>query len=137
LPSDSIDPAVKLEMILLSGGVLRELIRIADRCCSKVMLELRGQIRRQQWQQPEVKIDRRIFDDVVTDLRIERAEVLGKVDFEMLRTIYQEFHPEDVENQRFLDLLHGLYILEYRNAKLWYDLNPIVKDLLVQEGILT
>lgn len=137
LPSDSIDPDVKLEMILLSGGVLRELIRIADRCCSKVMLALRGQMRRQQWQQLEVKIDRRIFEDVVTDLRIERAEVLGKVDFEMLRTIYQEFHPEDVENQRFLDLLHGLYILEYRNGKLWYDLNPIVQDLLIEEGILT
>jgi hypothetical protein len=35
-----------------------------------------------------------------------------------------------------LDLLHGLHILEYRNAKLWYDLNPIVLDLLRQEGVL-
>jgi hypothetical protein len=26
--------------------------------------------------------------------------------------------------------------LEYRNAKLWYDLNPIVLDLLRQEGVL-
>jgi hypothetical protein len=136
LPADSIDPDVKQEMILLSGGVLRELIRIVDRCCSKVMVELRGQIRRQQWNQPEVRIDRRIFNDVMTDLQIERAEVLGKVDFEMLKAIYQNFQPQDTENQRFLDLLHGLYILEYRNAKLWYDLNPIVRDLLVEEGIL-
>jgi len=35
-----------------------------------------------------------------------------------------------------LDLLHGLYVLEYRNALLWYDLNPLVRDLLMQEGIL-
>jgi energy-coupling factor transporter ATP-binding protein EcfA2 len=137
LPIDSIDPDVKQELILLSGGVLRELIRIVDRCCSKVMVELRGQIRRQQWNQPEVKIDRRIFNDVMTDLQIERAEVLGKIDFEMLKAIYQNFQPQDTENQRFLDLLHGLYILEYRNAKLWYDLNPIVRDLLVEEGLLS
>jgi len=32
--------------------------------------------------------------------------------------------------------MHGLYVLEYRNAVHWYDLNPIVKDLLVQEGVL-
>jgi tetratricopeptide (TPR) repeat protein len=38
---------------------LRELIRIVDRCCNKVKLELRGQIRKQQWNLPEVKIDRR------------------------------------------------------------------------------
>jgi len=55
--------------------------------------------------------------------------------------IYNDFKPKDTENQRFLDLLHGLYILEYRDsasnkAVHWYDLNPIVKDLLVQEGVL-
>jgi predicted DNA-binding protein (UPF0278 family) len=134
LPPDSIDPTVKQEMILISGGVLRELIRIADRCSNKVMLELRRQIRQQAFNFPEVKIDRVIFDEVITDLRIERAEVLGQIDFEMLKLIYQEFEPQDAENQRFLDLLHGLYILEYRNAELWYDLNPIVRDLLIQKG---
>ena len=65
-----------------------------------------------------------------------RTGLLGKVDFEMLLAIYKDFQPQDTENQRFLDLLHGLYILEYRNAKLWYDLNPIVRDLLVEEGLL-
>ncbi len=136
LPANSIDPQVKQEMILLSGGVLREFIRIADRCCDKVMLELRGQIRKQQWNQPEVKIDQQIFSEVVTELQIEYAEVLGQVDYKMLQSIYQEFQPQDVENQRFLDLLHGLYILEYRNAELWYDLNPIVRDLLSRKGLL-
>lgn len=121
-------------MIIISGGVLRELIRIADRCANKVMLEIRRQIKQQQFNFPEVKIDRVIFDEIITDLRIERAEVLGQIDFEMLKSIYQEFEPQNAEDQRFLDLLHGLYILEYRNAELWYDLNPIVRDLLVQKG---
>ncbi len=137
LPIDSSDPDTQLQLILFSGGVLRELIRIVDRCCDKVKLELRGQIKRQQLNQPEVKIDLRILNDVITELRLERAEVLGQVDFKMLLAIHNDFQPQDTENQRFLDLLHGLYILEYRNAKLWYDLNPIVRDLLVVEGLLS
>jgi energy-coupling factor transporter ATP-binding protein EcfA2 len=137
LPANSIDPDVEQEIILLSGGVLRELIRIIDRCYDRVKLELRRQIKRQQWDAPDVKIDRRILSGVVTELQIEYARPLGQIDFDMLLAIYQEFKPQNAESQRFLDLLHGLHILEYTNAKLWYDLNPIVRDLLVVEGLLS
>lgn len=136
LPSGLIEPEVKRQIILLSGGVLRELIRISDRCCDKAMQNIRGQIRRQQLDQPEVIVDRQILQAVVEELQIEYAEVLGQVDFEALKLIYEQFKPQDTESQRFLDLLHGLYVLEYRNALLWYDLNPIVYDLLVQEGVI-
>jgi nucleoside-triphosphatase THEP1 len=136
LPSELIDPDVKQQMILKSGGVLRELIRIVDRCCDKCMQELRGRIRRSIYDKPPVKIDQRVLDQVLTDLQIGYAEPLGQVDFATLKLIYEQFKPQDAENQRFLDLLHGLYVLEYRNAVLWYDLNPIVMDLLVQEGVL-
>jgi hypothetical protein len=74
---------------------------------------------------------------VVTELQIEYARPLGQIDFEMLLAIYREFKPQDAESQRFLDLLHHLHILEYTNAKLWYDLNPIVRDLLIEEGLLS
>lgn len=137
LPPNSIESEVEREIILLSGGVLRELVRILDRCYDRVKLELRGQIKRQQWDAPEVKIDRRILSGVVTELQIEYARPLGQIDFEMLLAIYREFKPKDAESQRFLDLLHHLHILEYTNAKLWYDLNPIVRDLLVEEGLLS
>ena len=136
LPQTLIEPGIKQQMILLSGGVLRELIRIGDRCCDKAMQELRGRIRRQTLDQPEVIVNQHILTEVVTELQIEYAEVLGQVDFEALKLIYEKFKPQDTENQRFLDLLHGLYVLEYRNSLLWYDLNPIVHDLLVQEGVL-
>jgi hypothetical protein len=85
---------------------------------------------------PEVNVNQQILDDVVRELRIEYAEGLGKVDFDALRVIYEDFRPQDAENQRFLDLLHGLYVLEYQNDLQWYDLNPIVRDLLVREGML-
>ena len=136
LPANSIEPEIERQIILLSGGVLRELIRIIDRCYDRVKLELRGQIKRQQWDAPEAKIDRRILSGVVTELQIEYARPLGQVDFDMLLAIYREFKPQNAESQRFLDLLHGLHILEYTNAKLWYDLNPIVRDLLIEEGLL-
>ncbi len=81
-------------------------------------------------------IDQPILDAVLADLQIGYAEILGQNDFDLLKGIYEDFKPKDTENQRFLDLLHGLYLLEYRNAVQWYDLNPIVKDLLEQEGVL-
>ncbi|MCY6491824.1 AAA family ATPase [Leptolyngbya sp. GGD] len=136
LPPELMHAEVKRQIILLSGGVLRELIRISDRCCGKAMQKIRGQIRRQQVDQPGVIVDQAILNEVVTELQLEYAEVLGQTDFDALKLIYTEFKPKDTENQRFLDLLHGLYVLEYRNALLWYDLNPLVRDLLVQEGIL-
>ncbi|MBD2329814.1 P-loop NTPase fold protein [Alkalinema sp. FACHB-956] len=136
LRTELIEPEVKRQIILKSGGVLRELIRLVDRCCDKCMQQLRSQIRREQLDRPSVVVNQQILDQVLTDFQIEFAEPLGQVDFEALKQIYGDLKPRDTENQRFLDLLHGLYILEYRNAVLWYDLNPIVVDLLVQEGVL-
>lgn len=136
-PQSLIDPAIQQEMILKSGGVLRELIRIADSCCDLCMQQIRRQIRLEQFDQPFVKIDQAVLTSVLSDLQISYAQPLGQSDFESLIGIYQEFRPKDTENQRFRDLLHGLYVLEYRDlAAQWYDLNPIVKDLLIQEGLL-
>lgn len=100
------------------------------------MQELRRRIRRSTFDKPPVIIDQQVLDTVLIDLQMSYAEPLGQVDFDLLKSLYEQFKPQDAENQRFLDLLHGLYVLEYRNAVLWYDLNPIVFDLLVQEGVL-
>ncbi|MBW4690314.1 MAG: AAA family ATPase [Lyngbya sp. HA4199-MV5] len=136
LPKHLIDPTLKPQIILKSGGVLRELIRIADSCCDRAMQDIRRQLRQAQFDQPTVVISQTILEVVLTDLQIGYSESLGQNDFDLLKGIYQDFKPKDTENQRFLDLLHGLYLLEYSNALHWYDLNPIVKDLLEQEGVL-
>jgi hypothetical protein len=136
LPNHLIDPTLPEPIILKSGGVLRELIRIVNLCCDRAMQQLRRQIRQQQFDQPQIVITPAILESVLTDLQISYSESLGQKDFTLLLRIYQEFKPEDSENQRFLDLLHGLYILEYRNRVQWFDLNPIVQDLLIQEGVL-
>jgi hypothetical protein len=33
-------------------------------------------------------------------------------------------------------LLHGLNVLEYRNSEVWYDVHPIVLDLLQRKGLI-
>ncbi|MCU0565243.1 MAG: ATP-binding protein [Oculatellaceae cyanobacterium Prado106] len=138
LPPDLIDEAVRQMLVLKSGGVLREMVRIASRCCDKCMVQL-GRSLRSGAKIPSAlpKIDAAILQQALTDFQIEYDEPLGQKDYELLKGIYQEGKPQDAEDQRFLDLLHGLHILEYRNAKLWYDLNPIVLDLLRQEGVLS
>lgn len=136
LPKHLIDQTLLPQMILKSGGVLRELIRIVDLCCDKAMQQIRRQLRQEQFDQPAIVIDQAILDAVLTDLQISYGETLGQNDFDLLKGIYTDFKPQSTEDQRFLDLLHGLYLLEYRNAVQWYDLNPIVKDLLEQEGVL-
>jgi len=135
LSPDLIDPEIKYKLVLKSGGVLREMIRLASRCCDKCSVRLQRALRKSEAIAP-VKIDAEILEQVLTDFQIEYDEPLGQKDYDLLKGIYDQGKPQDTENQRFLDLLHGLHILEYRNAKLWYDLNPIAIDLLRQEDVI-
>jgi hypothetical protein len=64
------------------------------------------------------------------------TEPLGQNAFEILAQVYQKNAPEDGLNQTFLDLLHALYILEYKNDDLWFGVNPIIKDLLERRGLI-
>lgn len=54
-------------------------------------------------------------EEAVNTIRNDFAIPLGKIDYEILQTTYKEFQPDDPKRPEFLDLLHGLYALEYRN----------------------
>ena len=99
---------------------------------------IRRELRKDESEQTalSLKINQDILDQAITDTQIELSEPLGQEDYELFRKIHQQSTPQDGENQRFLDLLHLLYILEYRNAQLWYGLNPIVVELLREQGVL-
>jgi AAA ATPase domain len=129
LPELITPEALKL-LILNSGGVLREVVRIANECC-RICLRL---IRRKP--NDRVIIDEKILDQAVNNIRNDFATPLGKIEYEILQKTYQNFKPEDPKQQEFLDLLHGLYILEYRNRKNWYDVHPIVVELLRDEDLI-
>ena len=81
-------------------------------------------------------INRAVFDQAVQDMRLDFEAPLGKADYEILQATYKSFEPEDPKVQAFLDLLHGLHILEYRNGQIWYDLHPVVTDLLVLKEMI-
>ncbi len=117
-------------IVLNSGGVLRELIRVANECC-RICLRL---IRRKAGN--KVVIDDAILETAINNIRNDFALPLGKSDYEILKTTYDNFKPEDPKQQEFLDLLHGLYVLEYRNRQNWYDVHPIVVELLREEGLI-
>lgn len=119
------------KIVVYSGGVLRELIRITNECC-RICLRL---VRRHP-QQQSLTINDDILEEAVNNIRNDFAVPLGKVDYEILQTTYKEFQPDDPKQGEFLDLLHGLYVLEYRNRQNWYDVHPIVTDLLRDRGLI-
>ncbi len=84
-------------MVLQSGGVLRELIRISNRCCRICSRKLR-----RNPEQTDIKIDQAVLDEAIKDLRLEFEATLGKADFNILQTTYEKFIPEDPKEQAFL-----------------------------------
>ena len=117
------------KIIIYSGGVLRELIRIANECC-RICLRL---VRRYP-ERTDININDEILKEAITKLSLDFDTRIGTDDYKILETTYKESRPNDPKEQKFLDLLHGLYILEYRNAQLWYDVHPIVTELLQERG---
>ncbi len=131
IPSELLSAEMTREIALASGGVLRELIRISNRCCRICLRELRRDPSRH-----DLQISSGILKQALNDLRLDFEITLGKADYDILSSTYANFLPNDPKDQAFLDLLHGLHILEYRNSAVWYDVHPIVTDLLQRKGLI-
>lgn len=125
-----LSPDVAEQIVIYSGGVLRELIRLTNLCCRICM----RQVRRQPDQ--AVTIDTAVLTEAVKEVRLDFETTLSKADYETLQITYDRFTPDDPKAQDFLDLLHGLHVLEYRNDEIWYDLHPIVIDLMKLKGLV-
>ncbi|UBF25367.1 AAA family ATPase [Kovacikia minuta CCNUW1] len=131
VPSDLIEPETAQQIVLKSGGVMRELVRMARECCTESMVLLESEPERQS-----IKIDDGILTLALRNLRNDFARPLGTKFYSMLVEVYQTQATADTESKEFLDLLHGLYVLEYLNDDLWYDVHPIVADLLKRKHLI-
>lgn len=131
IDDDLIEPEIRQKIVLMSGGVLRELVRIGQECCRECMLELSLDPER-----TDIKIDEAIFTEAIKSLRNQFARTLGSNLYDLLVETYKTFTPPDATSDEFLELLHGLYVLEYENADLWYDLHPMVTDLLQRKQLI-
>ncbi|MEM9949631.1 MAG: ATP-binding protein, partial [Cyanobacteria bacterium P01_D01_bin.36] len=83
-----------------------------------------------------VTIDEKILQQAARNLRIEFSRPLGSKLLTVLQQTYENFEPEDANSQDFLELLHGLYVLEYENGELWYDLHPLIQDLMERKDLI-
>jgi hypothetical protein len=122
--SKLIDSEAIAQLTIYSGGVLRELIRLAKECCRVCLLDLRRN------PDKDVIIDLDILERSVNNLRIQMARTLGRNKYEILSQVKQNYMPDDPQNDDFFQLLKGLQIIEYRNDREWFDLHPVIDDLL-------
>jgi energy-coupling factor transporter ATP-binding protein EcfA2 len=130
IPEGLIEPQTAREMVLKSGGVMRELVRIARECCTECMVQI--EIEPDQ----AVTINHEILKIALRNLRNDFARQIGSGLYDLLVEVYKTSESEDSSNQGFVKLLHGLMILEYMNDALWYDVHPIVSDLLKQKQLI-
>ena len=100
--------------IELTGGILRELIRVIRGCC--VYCEEYGVSR----------ITKNVLDFQKTKLKSEYYRILDHDDYKWLRRVKQTKSRADV-NMRHLESLCVLY---YPNGKGWFDVHPVVTELL-------
>jgi len=112
-----------LEYILdMSGGVVREFIRIIRD--SSIRALTRGKI----------TIDKDIVIDVVNGLKNLYQSQLSDSDYKVLLEVYKT---KDIKrDDKLVDLLHNLSVLEYRNGRSWCDLNPVVRSILDEKNML-
>lgn len=131
IPDGAIAPEAAREIVLNSGGVIRELVRIARECCTECMVQIEIEPDRET-----VAIDRDILDIALRNLRNDFARQIGSDLYDLLVEVYDTAEAGDSSSEGFVKLLHGLMVLEYMNDALWYDVHPIVANLLKQKQLI-
>jgi energy-coupling factor transporter ATP-binding protein EcfA2 len=131
IPADCIEPETARSMVLKSGGVMRELVRIGRECCTECMVQMELEPDRS-----DLKINDEILTVALRNLRNDFARQIGTNLFPVLVQIYQTLNNEATDSDAFVKLLHGLMVLEYQNDDLWYNVHPIVVDLLRQKNLI-
>jgi len=122
------EPDALQKVIAYSGGVLREVIRIVQQSCRICLRQLRSLP--EDADVSSLKISLIVVEEAANNLRLQMSRPLGKVDYEILKTVYQNYAPDDPRDSEFLGLLKGLPVLEYRNAREWHDVHPLLWQLI-------
>jgi len=131
IPEGLIEPQTARAMVLKSGGVMRELVRIARECCTECMVQIEIEPERE-----DIVINEEILNAALQNLRHDFTRQIGSSLYDLLVQIYKTSEAKDSSNEGFVKLLHGLMVLEYENTSLWYDVHPIVVDLLKQKKLI-
>jgi hypothetical protein len=103
-------------LFILSGGVLRDMIRNAGDAC--------GYATDDEAERVEMAHADRIWGETMAYYR----RVLKKADYEVLQAVVDEPHPKGLDG--LPHLLHLKAVIFYPNYEGWYGVNPAVKRLL-------
>ena len=129
-PTGLLAPGTARKISLLSGEVMRELMRLARECCTECMIELDIDPTL-----TDLQIDDQILKAATGNLRNNFAREMGSQSlYDIAAQVYVT--SKSVEGDGFTKLLHSLMILEYENGDLWYDVHPLVLDLLRREKMI-
>ena len=115
-----IDEEALKQMIVFSGGLLRDLMKFMQDACKKAIVN-----------NSDI-IDNNIAEKVINETA---NHYIGSFDFpkyrEDVNKIASELQRYQINNDDLIYLLHYLFVLQYRlNDKLWYDVHPCLKKVL-------
>lgn len=116
IDDDALQLAVKM-----SGGVVRELIRLMQGACGKALAAKKNSIALAH------------VEKEVGDLRADYSRSLTREeDVVILRQVAKTKALLYKDEKPLLRLLHTLFILSYPNSPCWYDVNPVVLPLIAE-----
>ena len=131
IPDGLLEQETARRIVLMSGGVVRETVRLARECCLECMVQVDID--------PEdetVAINNEILTIALRNLRNDFDRQIGSDLYKILITVYETAETPDACGAGFVQLLHGLMVLEYENDSIWYDVHPIVVELLKQKQLI-
>jgi hypothetical protein len=113
-PLGALDYAVEM-----SGGVTRELIRIIQAAALRAVVTKANSIQRAH------------VDQAVAKFRGEYSNQLTRQEsVAILLEVHKTRQLRSQDEKPMLDLMHNLMILQYPNDPGWYEVNPIVRQLI-------
>jgi hypothetical protein len=104
-------------LITASGGVLRDMVHLINRCCRFAHEVAKSR--------PGARIDTTIADEAISELRKEFEVTLTTQRLEELRHVKKAGEPSG-NNESSSDLLLNNYVLPYSNGKVWFEPHPIL-----------
>ncbi|VFM96297.1 MAG: AAA ATPase domain-containing protein [Candidatus Kentron sp. G] len=114
-----LEKAALREMVLASGGLLRDLIKFMHMACTRAIVKGKLEGR-------EVIIDQEIAAQVIRDLVNQYTRVFDFPKYrDAITHIRQTKDKEQVAHEDMSFFLHNLFALEYGHPdRIWYDLHP-------------
>ena len=115
-PDDAFEPGALDLLIFKSGGVMRDFIWLVRDAISAARIMELDKVNRASAE--------RAIDERVTQMTLRLSQTAVN---ELRQVRHHKLHSGNEESR---ELLHGLYIVAYRNKNTWFDAHPLLWDVL-------